>query len=116
MTRIEIPIAGSIALALLAGCGVREATAPANNAQKTSPVATDENVARVEPGPVEAPAPTPVEQPDMSRTPAPPSAAPPHSPPPPAPAPARRDIRLAPEQPPAEVDPPHRHPGDEVPR
>ena len=112
MMHIDHRVFGSIAWLMLAGCGSPDSSAPANVAEDETNIETGEG-AQVEPQSAPASGATPREQTNNSR-PVPP--VPVTTPGPPTPAPPNREIRPAPDQPPAEVDPPHRYPGDEVPR
>ena len=121
MTHLDRRVLGSIAWLALAACGAPETDAPANAAQGEAPAeinqpasnvagnevrtAPDQGAAQVEPPP--APAGRTTEQSDKSR-PSPPAPAPP--PVIQRPATPPREVR------PPEIPPPHRDPGDEVPR
>lgn len=115
MTHVDRRVFGSIAWMMVVACGAPEPGAPADVVQNKSAVATDQANAQVERRSGETPRTPAAEQTDISRPSAAPSVVPPGTPSPPPP-PPRREIRPSPEQAPAEVDPPHRYPGDEVPR
>ncbi len=126
MAHILLLPVGTMASVMLAGCNAPVSVAPAAKA--------DENKLTARTGPEALPvAPSPGKEPSMAMkneadaapprlTPTPPPAATEPRPlpstgrPSPVPAPRDRVILPAPTQPPAEVDPPHRYPGDEVPR
>lgn len=125
------PILGSIAGMTLAGCGAPQSVAPSTNVVQSKAVTQAEQaVAPQQAQPAlaqdasaqkEAMVPLPGRVRDTgSKSPEPEPVTTPPTPPTPLPSlkspPAGRVIRPAPTQPPAEVDPPHRYPGDEVPR
>ena len=105
MTRTELPIVAGVALALLAGCSAPEEAAPVNVTRQEPPVAANEAATTAQPPAAPAPTAARRERSDKAR-PAPPPTPPvvqrPATPP--------REVR------PPEVHPPHRYPGDEVPR